>query len=98
MSLVPTMAMALLNLPDLGDYDFHSMKQIFIGGAAASPELIERMEKAFRCEVLAGYGLTETCPVATAARRKVHRHLRRRGRPVPPPGNGRVAASGLRSA
>jgi fatty-acyl-CoA synthase len=28
------------------------------------------MEETFRCEVNAGYGLTETCPVATCARRK----------------------------
>src|SRR5437763_417559 len=37
MSLVPTMANALLNAPDLGQFDFFSMKQIHIGGAAASP-------------------------------------------------------------
>jgi fatty-acyl-CoA synthase len=70
MSLVPTMATALLHLPNLGDYDFTTMKQIFVGGAAASVHLIERLEKAFGCEVLSGYGLTETCPVATSARRK----------------------------
>lgn len=70
MSLVPTMATALLHVPNLADYDFSSMKQIFIGGAAASVHLIQRLESAFGCEVLAGYGLTETCPVATSARRK----------------------------
>ncbi len=70
MSVVPTMANALLNAPDLGQYDFSSMKNIFIGGAAASPELIDRMERAFRCRVLGGYGLTETAPVATSARDK----------------------------
>ena len=70
MSLVPTMANALLNAPDLGQYDFSSLKQIHIGGAAASPELVERMERAFPCKVMAGYGLTETAPVATSARDK----------------------------
>jgi fatty-acyl-CoA synthase len=70
MSLVPTMANALLNAPDLGQYDCSSMKNIFIGGAAASEELIERMERAFKCRVLGGYGLTETAPVATSARDK----------------------------
>jgi fatty-acyl-CoA synthase len=70
MSLVPTMANALLNAPDLGQYDCSSMKNIFIGGAAASPELIDRMERAFHCRVLGGYGLTETAPVATSARDK----------------------------
>ncbi len=70
MSLVPTMANALLNAPDLGQYDFSSLTQIHLGGAAASPELVERMERAFPCKVMAGYGLTETCPVATSARDK----------------------------
>lgn len=70
MSLVPTMANALLNAPDLGQYDLSSLTQIHIGGAAASPELVDRMERAFPCKVMAGYGLTETCPVATSARDK----------------------------
>lgn len=70
MSLVPTMANALLNAPDLGQYDLSSLTQIHIGGAAASPELIERMERAFPCKVMAGYGLTETSPVATSGRDK----------------------------
>jgi fatty-acyl-CoA synthase len=70
MSLVPTMANALLNAPDLGQYDFSSLKQIHIGGAAASPELVDRMERAFHCPVMGGYGLTETAPVATSARDK----------------------------
>ena len=70
MSLVPTMANALLNAPDLRQYDFSSLKVIHIGGAASSPELIERMEKAFPCTVVGGYGLTETTPVLTSARKK----------------------------
>src|SRR5579863_24751 len=70
MSLVPTMANALLNCPALGQFDTSTMQQIHIGGAAAAPELIAQLEAAFRCTVMAGYGLTETCPVATSARAK----------------------------
>src|SRR5579863_4553729 len=70
MSVVPTMAGALLMFPGLADYNLSTLKQIHIGGAASSPELIERMEKTFHCEVLAGYGLTETSPVASSSRRK----------------------------
>jgi fatty-acyl-CoA synthase len=70
MSLVPTMANALLNAPDLAAYDLSSMEEINIGGAAASSDLIARMEKAFACKVLAGYGLTESGPVASSAREK----------------------------
>ncbi len=70
MSLVPTMANMLLNSPDLGKYDISSMREIMIGGAAASPELIARLEAAFQCRVVAGYGLTETCPALTTGRHK----------------------------
>ena len=70
MSLVPTMANALLAVPETGAYDLSSMRQIQIGGAAASPELIQRMEQRFSCRVFAGYGLTETAPVLTFARPK----------------------------
>jgi fatty-acyl-CoA synthase len=70
MSLVPTMANALLNCTELGKFDTTTMQQIHIGGAAAAPELIALMEAAFQCKVMAGYGLTETCPVATSARPK----------------------------
>ena len=70
MSLVPTMANALLNAPDMGQFDLSSLKEIHVGGAAASPELIGRLEQAFHCAAMGGYGLTETCPVASSARRK----------------------------
>jgi fatty-acyl-CoA synthase len=70
MSLVPTMANALMNCPELGAFDLSTLRVIDLGGAASSPDLIARMEKAFRCEVKAGYGLTETAPVATTSRKK----------------------------
>jgi fatty-acyl-CoA synthase len=70
MSLVPTMAGALLMFHDLSNYNLSTLQQINIGGAASSPELIQRMEQAFKCPVLAGYGLTETSPVASSARPK----------------------------
>lgn len=66
MSLVPTMANALLNSPDRGKYDLSSLRRMMTGGAASSPGLVERWEKAFPgCECFAGYGLTETSPVVT---------------------------------
>jgi fatty-acyl-CoA synthase len=70
MSLVPTMAYSLLMCPALGTFDTSSMQEIHIGGAAAAPELIAQLEAAFHCRVMAGYGLTETCPVATSSRTK----------------------------
>jgi acyl-CoA synthetase (AMP-forming)/AMP-acid ligase II len=70
MALVPTMANAILNCPTLGQYDVSSMQRIMLGGAASSPELVDRLEKVFHCRVEAGYGLTESGPVATGARPK----------------------------
>lgn len=70
MSVVPVMANMLLNAPELKQHDLSSMKRIMIGGAASSPELIARMEAAFGCEVVAGYGLTETSPVLTCGVKK----------------------------
>ena len=71
MCLVPTMANALINAPDRGQYDLSSMRHVMIGGAASSPELAERIEKAIPgAECMAGYGLTETSPVLTSSRSK----------------------------
>jgi fatty-acyl-CoA synthase len=70
MCLVPTMANALLNAPDRNQYDLSSLRQVMIGGAASSPELISRMEETFGTLCTAGYGLTETAPVLTSGRRK----------------------------
>jgi len=70
MSMVPTMANALLNYADLGSFDVSSLQTIMLGGAAASPELVAHLEEAFHCQIEVGYGLTETCPVATASRPK----------------------------
>jgi fatty-acyl-CoA synthase len=70
MTLVPTMANALLNCPELGQFDTSSLKEITLGGAASSPQLVARLEQAFHCEICSGYGLTETSPVATTAHTK----------------------------
>jgi fatty-acyl-CoA synthase len=71
MCVVPTMANALLNAPNIQDYDLSSLRIVMVGGAASSPELVARMEKAFgNAECISGYGLTETSPVLTSARKK----------------------------
>ena len=72
MCLVPTMANAMINCPERAKFDTTSLRRIMIGGAAASPELVERVEAAFpSAECIAGYGLTETAPVLTSSRHKV---------------------------
>ncbi len=92
MCLVPTMANALINHPEIKTSDLSSLREITIGGAASSPELVARVEAAFGCRCVAGYGLTETCPVLTTSREKgipnsgdAERHRRQAmaGWPVP---------------
>lgn len=70
MAIIPLMGHALLNVPDRASFDLSSMRQIQIGGAASSTSLIEQMEQLFRCQVYAGYGLTESGPVVAMARLK----------------------------
>jgi fatty-acyl-CoA synthase len=65
--LVPTMATALLQEPTIRSRDLSSLVQATIGGAPASPELLAALEDAFGCEVICGYGLTETSPQLTKA-------------------------------
>ncbi|HME09429.1 MAG TPA: long-chain-fatty-acid--CoA ligase [Bryobacteraceae bacterium] len=70
MCVVPTMANSLLNAPDRNDYDLSSMRNVMLGGAASSPDLVARLEGLFHCKVFGGYGLSETCPVLSSARNK----------------------------
>ena len=70
MCVVPTMANALLNYPGVAKHNYSSLDRILIGGAAASADLVHKMEAVFGCAVTAGYGMTETAPVATSARAK----------------------------
>ncbi len=66
MCLVPTMANALVDSPARERFDLSSLRHINMGGAANSPELVERVERAFPgSECSSGYGLTETAPVVT---------------------------------
>jgi fatty-acyl-CoA synthase len=67
MSLVPTMANALLNHPDLKNHDYSSLCWIGIGGAAPTRQMVGNVEEAFGCRCYTGYGLTETAPVLAFA-------------------------------
>jgi len=92
MCVVPTMANALINSSDRTKWDLSSLKTMNIGGASSSPELVERVERAFPgCECMGGYGLTETSPVITMVQpldavalndQERHAHLALTGRAV----------------
>jgi fatty-acyl-CoA synthase len=63
--LVPTMASALLAEPGLAERDLSSVRQISVGGAPASRELLGALEDRFGCHAICGYGMTETAPTLT---------------------------------
>jgi len=66
-SMVPTMATTMVNFPGLGDYDLSSLQEVFVAGAAPSAALIGEIEEKLGCHAFAGYGMTETSPVAAIA-------------------------------
>jgi len=70
LSLVPIMALALINSPERLKYDLSSLQWISIGGAASSPTLVREVEEKLGCTCFSGYGLTETAPVLSTSQIK----------------------------
>lgn len=67
LSLVPTMATAVLHHPDRPGRDLSSLVQVTVGGAPPGRQLMADLEDALGCEVICGYGLTEAAPQLTKA-------------------------------
>jgi long-chain acyl-CoA synthetase len=63
---VPTMYGALLHHPGREDFDTSALRICITGGASMPVEVLRGFEDAFDCEVLEGYGLSETSPVASS--------------------------------
>jgi long-chain acyl-CoA synthetase len=64
-ALVPTMYAFLLNEPDYADYDVSSIKIAVSGGAALPEDVHRRFKERYGLDILEGYGLSETSPVAS---------------------------------
>jgi long-chain acyl-CoA synthetase len=62
---VPTMYGALLHHPGREGYDVSTLRICITGGASMPVEVLHGFEEAFGCELLEGYGLSETSPVAS---------------------------------
>jgi long-chain acyl-CoA synthetase len=62
---VPTMYGALLNHPERERFDTSSLQVCVSGGASLPVELLRGFERAFECQIIEGYGLSETSPVAS---------------------------------
>jgi long-chain acyl-CoA synthetase len=62
---VPSMYGAILNVADHDRYDTSTLRGCASGGAPMPVELMRGFEQAFSCQILEGYGLSETSPVAS---------------------------------
>jgi long-chain acyl-CoA synthetase len=62
---VPTMYFALLNNPDADNYDLSTLEICVSGGAAMPVEVMHAFDKKYNVNILEGYGLSETSPVAS---------------------------------
>jgi long-chain acyl-CoA synthetase len=62
---VPTMYFALLNHDGDREYDLSSLRHCLTGGAAMPVEVMKAFEERYPVQVLEGFGLSETSPVAS---------------------------------
>ena len=60
MSVVPAIANELVKQPVEKYYDLSSLRLLFSGAAALSPEISEKLSDKFGCFVFQGYGMTES--------------------------------------
>ncbi|MFX0095936.1 MAG: long-chain fatty acid--CoA ligase [Candidatus Hodarchaeota archaeon] len=63
---VPTLYSRILARPELSDYDLTSLKACLSGAAPLPVEVMKQFEVVTKGNLVEGYGLTETSPVATA--------------------------------
>jgi len=66
--VVPPIALALAKHPAVDNYDLSSLETIMSGAAPLGAELAEQVAKRVDCNVIQGYGLTETSPVTHVIR------------------------------
>jgi HIP---CoA ligase len=65
----PTLYQTILNHPDFGATDFSSLRLAVTGAAPTPVELILEMRRELHFEnIITGYGLTESCGIATMCR------------------------------
>jgi long-chain acyl-CoA synthetase len=62
---VPTMYFYLLNHPEVAGYDLSSLRRCASGGSAMPVEVMHAFNKKHNVQIMEGYGLSETSPVAS---------------------------------
>jgi long-chain acyl-CoA synthetase len=77
---VPTMYAAMLHHP--GEHDTSTLVTCVSGGAAMPVEVMRAFEERFGCQIVEGYGLSETSPVASFNRRDRERKPGSIGLPI----------------
>jgi fatty-acyl-CoA synthase len=63
--LVPAMARLVLDHRAIRQHDLSSLRQVSIGGAPTSVDLLTEVESALGCQCICGYGMTESGPTLT---------------------------------
>jgi long-chain acyl-CoA synthetase len=74
---------AMLHHGDHDSFDASSLELCVSGGAAMPVEILRGFEEAFGCKVLEGYGMSETCAIASFNRPDRERKPGSIGIPVP---------------
>jgi long-chain acyl-CoA synthetase len=80
---VPTMYAAMLHHGGHDEFDTSSLDLCVSGGAAMPVEILRGFEDAFSCKILEGYGMSETCAIASFNRPDRERKPGSIGIPVP---------------
>jgi long-chain acyl-CoA synthetase len=80
---VPTMYAAMLHHDEHDSFDTSSLDLCVSGGAAMPVEILRGFEEAFDCKILEGYGMSETCAIASFNRPDRERKPGSIGIPVP---------------
>jgi long-chain acyl-CoA synthetase len=79
---VPAMYVAVLNHPDLDDYDLSSIRVGISGGAPIPAEVLDAFERRFGVVILEGYGMSETAATTTFNPSADERRVYSIGKPI----------------
>ncbi len=71
-NLIPTMLNLMVNHPEVGNFDYSSLRVLLSGGAPIAPEVVRKIVETFKCDYIQTYGMTETSPYLTLSLLKGH--------------------------
>jgi fatty-acyl-CoA synthase len=71
-NLIPTMLNLMVNHPEVGRFDYSSLRVLLSGGAPIAPEVVRKIIETFNCDYIQTYGMTETSPYLTLSILKEH--------------------------